>query len=73
MKMSKLPPGLKELAKLRQFQCADKCYSKTTDRLTRAFSWDETPERFVFWDTIDDGNFTPFYNCKAVICKLKVP
>ena len=71
MKISELPPGLKELALLRQKEDTEEFYDKDTNKLLDAFGWNNTPERFNFWDDIDNGNFTPFYNCKVVNCKLK--
>jgi len=72
MKISELPPGLKEVAELRAIRSnwyqPDRLYD---DHLPFLFNWDETPEGYNFWDEIDDRNFTPFYNCKVVNFKLK--
>ena len=70
MKISDLPPGLKELALLRQMECIHG-FDKDEDTLSKAFSWADTLEKYDFWDEIDDGFYTPFYNCKVVNCKLK--
>jgi len=73
MKISKLPPGLKELAELRANE--SNWNSKESDihvyALHLLFNWHNTAENYNFWLQISVGNFTPFYNCKVVNFKLK--
>jgi len=71
MKISELPPGLKELAEQRRIENTNDWFDIDCDDLADAFSWSETPEEEDFWNEIDTGNFTPFYNCKVVNFKLK--
>jgi len=71
MKISELPPGLKELAELRRANCRDIRFDGQDDYLCDAFLWDGAYEGISFWESIESGNFTPFYNCKVVNFKLK--
>jgi hypothetical protein len=69
MKISDLPPGLKELAERRKSEYP--LISQSKD-VTFAIRWNKTPEGKHFWLKISVGNFTPFYNCKIVNCKPKM-
>lgn len=71
MKISDLPPGLKELAEKRRIENTNDWFDADCDDLADAFSWGETSEGEGFWDEITNSNFTSFYNCKVVNCKLK--
>lgn len=68
MKISDLPPGLRELAERRLL---DKPYAPRGDALEWAFVWGDTPEGSGFWLKVFDGNFAPFYNCRVVNFRLK--
>jgi hypothetical protein len=50
MKISELPAKENNLARLRQRECNDTDYDKTTDNLIEAFDWTETTEDFDYWD-----------------------
>lgn len=73
MKISELPPGLKELAEIRAKKSA--WNNETTNILDYdipvLFDWGQTLEGHNFWKNISFGNFAPFYNCKVVNFKLK--
>ena len=71
MKISDLPRGLKELALMRQLECIDDEFDHGSDDLPEGFSWEKTPEGDKFWDAVDDGIFTAFYNCSVVKIKPK--
>ncbi len=63
MLISKLPPGLKELAEKRR---SEQGFSPDFKYVQSAFSWGHTFEDVKFWDSISKGKFTPYYNCKVV-------
>jgi hypothetical protein len=54
MKISELPAEVKELALLRQTECVDPDYQKTTDVLENAFEWDDTEEGEDYWSEWDN-------------------
>jgi len=77
MLISQLPPGLKELAELRRSQCDDPPTTRqwgkkgSSDDLSFAFWWSETPEGGDFWDDVDTGKYPVYYGCRVVNFKLK--
>lgn len=73
MKISDLPPGLKELAELRRNHHANECeIEEVRDDLGIAFPWSYSREGRDFWSKVHVGNFSVYYNCKVVNCKPKV-
>lgn len=73
MKISDLPPGLKELAELRKKEHIKEHGMREThiDVLT-AIIWQFTPEGYAFWREVNERNFSVYYNCKVVNFKPKV-
>jgi hypothetical protein len=53
MKISELAEEVRELALLRQRQCNNIDFDKTTDFLGNAFKWDVTLEGYDYWDNWD--------------------
>ena len=49
MRISELPEGERELALLRQQECNNADFSKTTDDLWDAFDWEATIEEHEYW------------------------
>jgi hypothetical protein len=49
MKISKLPPEIRILALQNQLSETGKVYSKTTDNLSDAFSWFNSPQGQAYW------------------------
>ena len=72
MKISELPPGLKELAIFR-FNESNTIFKFFINRNASIshFNWSLTKEGYDFWNSICRKDFTPFYNCKVVNFKLK--
>ena len=71
MKISDLPPGLKELAERRRKEDRGEEILLSNSEISGSFTWLTSPEGFFFWDSVDKGNFAPFYNCKVVNYRLK--
>jgi len=67
MKISDLPPGLKELAEKRNIDSG----SLFANNLDLAFCWNTTPERHDFWSQINKGNFQVYHGCKVTNLKRK--
>lgn len=66
MKISDLPPGLRELSELRRTELAVTVEILEQDVLSKAFSWSATPEDAYFWANVNDGNFDAAYGCRLV-------
>jgi len=61
MKISELPPGLRQLAEKHREEMGWK--GPKSDQLTWAFKWRKTPEGHEYWKTINKGNFDRYYGC----------
>lgn len=73
MKISDLPPGLKELAELRMSQCPRLIATrKLPYGDIRRFHWSETPEGYAFWREVNEKNFDVYYGCRVANCRPKI-
>lgn len=68
MKISELPNGLRHLAEKRREEDASDI---DNDVLEEAFGFALTPEGYHYWFEIEEGNFTPYYNCSVKIKERK--
>ncbi|SDE83284.1 hypothetical protein SAMN04487996_107128 [Dyadobacter soli] len=71
MLLSKLPPGLREMAQCRQIDYPMGNPKGPISHLGSAFVWDWTPEGFDFWSNIALGNYSVYCGCKVTNLKLK--
>lgn len=74
MRISDLPPGLRELAENRMKEFPSGYIPREGSMIkldTTNINWFQTEEGFLFWKRIHYGDFTPFYNCRVVNFKLK--
>jgi hypothetical protein len=73
MKISELPPEIRELALLRQKECTNKASIKDTKYLSQAFEWGKTKEGYQFWYNFHNnkGNITQDQNVNEVIESFK--
>lgn len=53
MRISELPPALRELALRRQMECKDEDCNEDSDVLCDAFIWENTEEGHHFWSELD--------------------
>ena len=73
MKISDLPPGLKELAELRMSQFPRLItIRKLPQGDVRRFHWSDTPEGYVFWREVNEENFAVYYGCRVTNCRPKI-
>lgn len=68
MKISELPPGLKELAEKRRKEFSP---LSGNDHLGNAFGWKETPEGGNFWVCVNRGDFSIYHGCRDTNLKRK--
>ena len=54
MRISELPPDIREIALQRQRECKDELCDKYSDDLSNAFIWEVTPEGHDFWSDLYD-------------------
>ena len=66
MRISNLPPGLRELAEYRRAQA-----NRTGDLVAAAFPWKSTPEGFEFWRSVALGDLFVFNGCRVTNLKMK--
>lgn len=67
MLIKDLPDPIRKLAEKRckefckNYNCTNLFGAKSIGKLNNAFVYDETYEKVGFWDSIEDGDFTPYY------------
>lgn len=58
--ISQLPEDIRVIALQRQREETSEEFDKNTDVLSEAFHWDNSLEMYSIWESVDDGNYTPF-------------
>jgi hypothetical protein len=75
MKISELPAEVQELALLRQNECDDTSYDKSSNNLVFAFDWEYTNEGDSYWDKwetkeVDSNEPKHYDNSKGSLYKF---
>ena len=61
MKISQLPPDIREIALQRQREEQNPIYNQNSDYVFHAFDWEDTEEGYNTWNGVNNGDFSSFY------------